>query len=153
VEPRLPSSKKKQDFPLDYIKMIRDVISKNFKKTKGKKVIVEGAIYNEEVCLRIGFIDPGAIKQVNFEASVDYSVKKKNIMEQIYLALDALGSLIEQYFHADGDIEVPKSWHEFKLDDKFVHLQVSSINNELESKAAKLLKLKVDDDKDPEDEN
>jgi hypothetical protein len=139
--PRLKTSIKKTAFPLDYIKMVKDVIQKNFKKnTANKDVVVEGAIYNEEVLVRIGFREKKSIVQMNFEASVEHSMKKKNIMEQIYLALDGLGAMIDEYFKADGDIELPKTWTEFKLDGKLVYLQTSTENSDLESQADELLK-------------
>jgi hypothetical protein len=140
-EPRLKTSFKKTDFPIDYIKMVRDVIQKNFKKNlKDKEVLVEGFIYNEEVLLRIGFRGKKALTQFNFEASVIYSMKTKNIMDQIYLALDGLGAMIDQYFKASGDLELPKVWTEFKLDGKSVYLQTSAENSDLEAQADKLLK-------------
>jgi hypothetical protein len=141
LKPRLKSSLKKTEFPLDYIKMVRDIIQKNFKKdVASKDVIVEGAIYNDEVLLRIGFREKNSITQMNFEASVEHSLKKKNIMEQIYLSLDGLGAMIDEYFKADGDIELPKSWTEFKLDGKLVYLQTSTENSDLEAEADKILK-------------
>lgn len=145
MEPRLKSSTKKADFPIDYIKLIKEVIAKNFRQaSKTHDVNVVGHIYTEEIVLRIGFTEKGSIKPINFEASVDYSMKKKNIIEQIYVAVDALGSMIDQYFKADGDIELPKKWHEFKMEGNSVYLQTSTENPDLEAAADKL--LNPDDD-------
>ena len=139
MKPRLKNSLRFQEFPVDSIKMIRDLIHKNFKKdVKDKKVIVEGFIYTEEILLRVGYQSKGLI-QFNFESSIGYSAKKKDIMEQIYVSLDALGSMIEQYFKADGEIEMPKVWNEFKLDGQSIYLQTSTENTDLESAANKLL--------------
>jgi hypothetical protein len=141
LNPRLKTSLKKTELPVDYIKLVKDVIGKNFKKyLKDKDVIVEGGIYSEEVLIRIGFRTKKSIKQINFEASVLFSIKKKDIMDQIYLALDALGALIDQYFKADGEIEVPKLWTEFDLDGKKIHLQTSTENSDLEAQADEILK-------------
>jgi len=141
MEPRLKNSVKKTDLPIDYVKMVKDVIEKNFKKyLKDKTVVVEGAIYTEEVLVRIGFRAKKGIKQMNFEASVMYSVKTKNIMDQIYLALDGLGAMVDQYFQADGDIELPTLWTEFVLDQRPVYLQTSTENSSLEEEANKILK-------------
>jgi hypothetical protein len=141
MEPRLKNSVKKTDLPLDYIKMVKDVIGKNFKKyLKDLTVVVEGAIYTEEVLVRIGFRAKKGVKQMNFEASVMYSLKTKNIMDQIYLALDGLGAMIDQYFQAEGDLELPTLWTEFVLDQRPVYLQTSTENSELEDEANKILK-------------
>jgi hypothetical protein len=140
IKPRKKSSNKKQDLPLDYTKMIREVIEAQFKaQTKGKKVVIEGFIYLEEVCLRIGFQSDTGIHQVNFEASVDYSMKQKNVLGQLNKALDGLGSLMSQYFEADGDIEVPKEWHPFELDGTPVFMKVSTDNTDLEDAAEEFL--------------
>ena len=104
--------------------------------------MVEGFIYSEEILLRVGFREKSGISQMNFEASLEYSIKKKNIMTQIYLALDALGSMIDQYFKAEGDIELPIVWNEFRIDGCDVHLMTSRENSDLEAAADQFLKKK-----------
>ncbi len=147
VKPRLASSKKGMDFPVDYTKMIKDVIGKNFKKyVKDKKIVVEGFIYTEEIVARIGFVYPGGIRQRNFEASVDYSAKKKNILEQINVALDALGSMIDQWIEAEEDMELPTQWHKFEMDGKSIYLQTTTENSELEAQANKFIEPKDDEE-------
>src|SRR5579872_5479945 len=115
IQARLKTSKKGTDLPLDYIKMVKEVITKSFKKhLKGKSVIVEGKIYPEEILLRIGFKDNDSIRQKNFEASVNFSVKDKNALQQINLCIDSLGSMIDQYFKDGEEIDLPVVWTEFK---------------------------------------
>jgi hypothetical protein len=141
VIPRLKTSTRRTDFPIDYVKMVRDVIQKNFKAhLKDKDIVIEGGIYQEEVVLRIGFRTKKSIKQMNFEASVVYSMKTKNIMDQIYLALDGLGAMIDQYFQAEGEIELPTLWTEFVLDKRPMYLQTSTENSDLEGQADEILK-------------
>jgi hypothetical protein len=139
LNPRLQNSLKFQEFPIDSIRMIKEVVAKNFKAfVKEKKIIVQGLIYTEEILLRVGFQEKG-IAQQNFEASIGYSAKDKNIMEQIYAAFDAVGSMIDQYVKAGGDIELPIDWTEFKFDEKLVYLQTSKENSDLEAAANKFL--------------
>jgi hypothetical protein len=139
IKPRLKNSLRFQELPIDSIKLMKDVIQKNFKKyLKDKTIFIQGFIYTEEILLRVGFQSEG-IAQRNFEASISYSAKKKDIMERIYIALDALGSMIDQYFKAEGDIEMPITWNEFKLDGESVYLQTSNENTSLEAVANKLL--------------
>lgn len=141
IKPRLKTSKKGTELPLDYIKMVKDVISKSFKKhLKGQTVIVEGMIYPEEVLLRIGFKENTSIKQKNFESSVGFSPKEKNVLQQINLSIDALGSMIDQYFTSKEDIDLPLVWTEFKMEGKPVYLQTTGENSDLEAKADEFLK-------------
>jgi hypothetical protein len=141
MEPRLKTSKKSTDFPSDYIKLIKDVIGKNFKKyLKDKTIVAEGFIYPEEIVVRIGFKSKGAAAQRNFEASVDYSPKKKNVLDQINLAMDALGSVIDQYFKADEELDLPLTWEKFDLEGKSVYLRFTRLNPELEAQADEMLK-------------
>lgn len=121
--------------------MVKDVISKSFKKhLKSRTVIVEGMIYPEEVLLRIGFKEKDSIRQKNFEASAHFSPKEKNVLQQINLSIDALGSMIDQYFNSEEDLDLPLVWAEFKLDGKSVYLQTTGENSDLESKADAFLR-------------
>jgi len=140
MHPRLPSSKKSTEFPPDYVHLIKDLINKNFKRlSREYSIHVAGRIYKEEIITQIGFRTKGGIKQVNFEASIEYSLKPNNIMDQIYLSIDALGAMIQQYFEADGDIEMPKEWYEFDFENKKIFLRMTSENTDLEARANELL--------------
>ncbi len=121
--------------------MIKEIIGKNFKNfVKKKKVVVEGLIFESEIVMRIGFLDENnGIKQVNFEASTEYSIQSNNIMNQIYFCVDALGAMIDQYIKADEDIELPTLWTKFDIDGKAVYLQTSTENTDLETAANDLL--------------
>lgn len=140
MEPRLESSTKSTPLPADAVKPVIEAIKSNFKaQLKGRDVVVEGHIYLEEITVRIGLIEKGSIKPTNFDASINHSPKKKDAMNKLYLALDALGSMVQQYFDADGDIELPKEWHEFQLEGDSVFLKTSSDNSSLEDQANKIL--------------
>jgi len=156
MEPRLKTSKKKTEFPIDYIKLIKEVVSKNFKKPlKENRLIVEGYIFAAEILIRIGFQDKKTIAQRNFEASVEYSAKAKDIMAQIYLAIDALGAMIDQFYKSEDEDDLPSQWLEFKLDGKSVYLKSTRENSDLEAQANALLKehggLPDDEDDDIDD--
>lgn len=142
MHPRKLSSKpaQKQDFPLDYVKMIHEVLEKNFKAfAKDKNIKIDGQIYMQEIVLNLGFKNKNGIKQVNFTASVDHDMKKKNTMNQIYLAIDALGSMLSQYVEAEEDIELPTEWTEFDFEKHKVYLKFTTNNTDLDSAADKLL--------------
>ncbi len=142
MEPRKKTSvvTKKQNLPPDSLKLIKEVIEKNFKVfSKDKKTVILGDIYFEEIVVLIGFQNKTGIKQVNFIASVDHDVKKKNTMSQLYISIDALGSMILQYVEADGEIELPTEWTEFALEGQKVFMKFDTTNTDLESKANKIL--------------
>lgn len=141
MEPRLPSSRKSTDFPPDYIKLIKDVVEKNFKKVaKTHTIHPNGKIYTEEIITQIGFREKGSIRQFNFEASIGYSTKPNNIMDQIYTCIDALASMIEQYFEAEGDIEMPREWYKFDFEGKEIYLKMTGENPDLEKEADELIR-------------
>lgn len=120
--------------------MVREVIEKNYKKfCEDKKIVIDGGIFMQELCLMIGFQNKKGIKQVNFLASLDFDPKKKDIMDKLYVIVDSLGSMISQYVEADGDIELPTEWTDFTLEGHKVFLKYDTTNTELEEKANKFL--------------
>jgi hypothetical protein len=70
--PRLSSSTKWTEVPEEFLAKVRKVFTDQFKAqaTLGE-FIVDGQIYPEEVLLRVGYVENGRLKQVNFEASMD----------------------------------------------------------------------------------
>ncbi len=142
MKPRKPTSvdRLKQELPKDSVKLIGEVVSKNFSAfSKSNQVVVLGWLYPEEIILMIGFRNRDGIKQVNFSASTNHDTKKKNTMDQIYLAVDAIGSMVQQYIDAEGDIELPHEWTEFSLEGQKVYMMSDTVNTDLESKANALL--------------
>ncbi|MBK9293925.1 MAG: hypothetical protein IPM57_05690 [Oligoflexia bacterium] len=140
MKSRKVSSQKPQELPFDFIKMVRDVVEKNYKKfCFDKKVVIDGGIYMQEITFMVGFANKSGVKQVNFCASMDFDLKKKDIVERLNTMLDSLGSMIEQYVEADGDIELPTEWTDFELDGKKIFLKFDTTNTELETKADELL--------------
>ncbi len=80
--PRLPTSTQWTEVPEDFLAKVRQVFQTQFKtKATGGEFIADGQIYPDEVLLRIGYVESGRLKQINFEASMD--VKKSVIDESI----------------------------------------------------------------------
>lgn len=144
MQPRLASSKKWTPFPTEFSEKIVKVFSDNFKiEAEAGEFLVEGRIYPEEVLVRVGYLESGRLRQINFEASVDYDKVKANATEKIYLAVDAVGSFMEQYFDDPDEAEegFPLQWHGFETDKNVVYLQFSTVNSKLEEEADRLLGL------------
>jgi hypothetical protein len=67
-------------------------------------------------------------------------------MQKIYVCIDALGSVMEEFFALgeEGEIDVPVHWRPFDFEDETVYLQHSTINTRLEEEADRLLALHAD---------
>lgn len=159
MQPRLKSSKKWTSFPKEYAEQIQGVFSENFKQQlQGKKLVIEGRIYPEEVMLRVGIQKSGELRQTNFEVSMDYSPKEKDALERIHNCVDAAASMMMDYFEGEGDVDFPLSWTSYPFQKQTIYLKTSSENSELEAAANKLLGVEddalvqeTDDDEEPLD--
>lgn len=146
MQPRLKTSKKWTSFPKEYTDQIKAVFEENFEPDlDDEKVEVEGRIYSSEVLLRVGLVKPGRLRQANFEASMDYSTKSKDALERIHNAVDAVASMIADYFENEAEADLPLSWKEYPFQGKTVFLQYSTMNAELEKQADALLGELSDD--------
>jgi hypothetical protein len=81
----------------------------------------------------------GEIRYNNFEVSVDHSSEKQNTISQIHLAVDAIASLMMDYFADEESHEMPYAWQEYPFQSEKIWLQYSSENSDLEAQANKLL--------------
>lgn len=119
---------------------IRLVFQESFAQSLGASVlVVEGKIFAEEICLRVGFREPGALRQNNFEISVDFNPTKDNAIEKIYQCIDAVAMLMTSMFEGTPASDYPNTWKQYEFEKKPVFFQFSTINTDLESEANRLL--------------
>lgn len=145
MQPRLKSSKKWTAFPKEYSDQIQGVFTENFAaQLADGKLIIEGRIYPGEVTLRVGIQKKGELRQRNFEVSMDYSSKDKDVIDRINNCVDAAASVMMDYFENDGEMDLPLVWKAFPFEKQTVYLQTSTENTELEAEANKLLGLEDD---------
>ena len=139
--PRLNSSKKWTSLPPELIAQILTVFEEAFEKQKmSGEFIAEGRIYQNELMFRMGYIESGRLKQVNFEVSLDFNSAKQNALEQIHLAIDCAASMVESYFaEPESFDDMPTSWKPLELDGRKLFVQVSTENTKLEEQANALL--------------
>lgn len=143
MNPRKKESKKWSTLPPELSKQIKTVFEENFKsQLQGKTLKVEGRIYPTEVLMRIGINTAGELRYQNFEVSIDHSPEKQNTIQMITIAVDAIASLIFDYFDKEEIHEMPYVWQEYPFEKHTLWLQFSSVNSDLESQANKLLGLK-----------
>ena len=155
--PRLKTSKKWTAFPNEYVRQIEQAFLENFSaELQNAKLIVQGRIYPSEIMLRVGFLEKGRLTQNNFEVSLDLGKDKNAIMDKIHLAIDAIGSLMHEFFESDGTMELPRIWKEFEFNKTKLYLQFNGENTDLEQEANKLLGLEqvdlLNETKDDDDE-
>jgi hypothetical protein len=164
--PRLASSKQWTDLPKEFTDKICQIFNDQFKiEVQHGSFLVEGRIYPQEIVIRLGYLEGGRLKQINFEASLDIprpktpeelaetkslaesmeagTEKKTGTMDLIYTGIDALGSLMEEYFETDDEdeLDVPPQWKEYDFEGDQVYLQYSTLNTRLEQEADRLLGL------------
>ena len=146
MNPRKKESKKWSQIPPELAKQIKTVFEENFKtQLTGKSLKVEGRIYPTEILMRIGINVKGELRFQNFEVSVDHSSEKQNTVSQIHIAVDAIASLMLEYFDNGEDHEMPYTWQEYPFEKQTIWLQYSSENSDLEAEADKLLGLTDED--------
>lgn len=161
LKPRHAASKSWTPLPEDFAAKIKTVFNQQFQKESATgEFLLEGRIYPDEILLRMGYLELGRLRQINFEASMDVPLVQETIDEEsaegdeesltitrLYTSIDALGSLMEEYFQK-GDLEemdVPRSWRPFDFEGETVYLQYSTVNSKLEAEADRLLGLLGDD--------
>ncbi len=155
--PRLNTSKKWTSIPQEYIDQIKQVFSENFAEhLLGAKLIVQGRIYQQEILLRVGYLEKDRLAQSNFEVSIDYkSSSSDQIMEKIHTAIDAVGSIMNEYFEMEQNLDLPRVWKEFEFNKTKLYIQFSTENTDLEQQANELLGVTEDqilNDNDESDE-
>lgn len=149
MQPRLMTSLQWTPFPQEFADKILQVFSENFGgRAAGGEFLVDGRIYPQEILVRIGYLAKGRLRQVNFEASMEYSMEKgdeKNeaqpAQKAIYACVDMLGSVFEEYLASEtqDEIEFPLHWQAYDFEDSIVWLQHSTVNTRLEAEADKWL--------------
>lgn len=157
MRPRRPNSDptKAGKIPPELVKMIADEMKQEHKEFLADKVIViDGLIFQDEIYLSVGFREKDALRQINFEASVDFDVENMKAIDRINLAVDAIDTMVTDYITVDGDIELPFDWKAFDYDGVTLFLRHNTENTEIEKLTEEFLKQhpEVEDLPDPESE-
>lgn len=161
-QPRLPSSLKSTELPAEFLTKVTKVFTDQFpRETAAGEFIVDGRVYPEEIVMRAGYLESGRLRQINFEVSVDLpkhdpaaasasledggeeETAESKTMTRIYLAIDALGSLMEEYFQegSEEEMDLPLRWREMDFEGEQIYLQHSTINTRLEEEADRILRM------------
>lgn len=146
MDARLKTSTKWTPFPQELVAQIEEVMTESYEDYDlGGRFVVEGAIYPEELFLRIGLNKPNQLRQDNLEASVDYvsdSEKNEKAIEKIHMLVDFLGQAWETFLEDEPEIsEMPLEWKEERFEKQAVFFKYSSTNSDLEKQADELLEL------------
>ncbi len=146
MNPRTKTSQKWTDLPQELKTQISSIFKQNFAEQLGEttEVRTEGRVYTSEILLRVGIHRQGELKFSNFEVSIDHKNDPEKVVELIYIAVDAIASLMTEYFENDEEIELPYTWMEYPFNGQKVWLQFSTNNPDLEAEADRLLGLADD---------
>ena len=141
MNPRYKSNKKWTEFPSDLSDSISNIFKQNFVKQLGTEteVHVSGRFYEKEILVQIGLHKKGELRYSNFEVSLDHKNESDKVIELIYIAVDAIASLMVEFFENDESIELPYTWMEYPFNEYVVWLQFSTENPQLKDAADKLL--------------
>ena len=156
MQPRLPSSLKWTPVPSDFDAKVISVFTDQFpSEADAGEFVAEGRLYAEEILLRVGYLEKGRLRQLNFETSISYSQEKKNATERLYRCVDAAASMMEEYFVSlersagagaveDGlpeALDLPSQWRPYEFEGETIYMQTSTVNSRLENEADRLLGL------------
>jgi len=141
MQPRLSSSKKWTAIPKELVVQIKNVFKKSFQQHIGNgTVTADGRIYPEEIVISVGVKLPEQkLKESHWLVSIGYKKGKDDVLKLLNLALDAQGSLFEQFFTSENDYDFPRTWAEVDFEGRKIYVQYSTVNEELEAEADKLL--------------
>lgn len=140
MNPRLKSSKKWTAFPKEYSDQIQAVFKENFAQyLADADLIIEGRIYQDEIMLRVGYLEKGRLTQANFEISMNYSREKQDAVKRIHNCVDAAASMMLDYLENEGQVDFPYTWKEVPFQGQKIYMQFNTENSSLEAEANKLL--------------
>jgi hypothetical protein len=147
MNPRKKESKKWSALPPELSQQIKTLFEESFSEyLTEKKLKVEARIYPTEVLMRVGINYKGEIRYHNFEVSIDHDPKKQNTVTQIHVAVDAIASLLLEFFDLEQEHEMPLVWQEYPFEKQKIWLQYTSTNTDLEAEANRLLGIKEGDE-------
>lgn len=130
--------------PEEFAFKVLSALEKEFpEQSKVGEFITEGKIFDSEILVRIGYLENGRLRQINFEASLDYDRERtEDIIENFYICIDALAGWMHQYFEQvakDEDVDLPLVWRASDFKNNTVFFQYSTVNSRLEQEADRLL--------------
>lgn len=105
--PRLSSSIKWSEIPDEFLAKVRAVFQGQFKAQAAVgEFIVDGQIYTEEVVLRVGYVEQGRLKQINFEASMNLKGASNKAFSAAPTDITADGEVLAPQFETQNADEV-----------------------------------------------
>ncbi len=134
--------------PEEFSFKVLSALEKEFEeRMKNGEFIVEGKLFEDEILIRIGYIENGRLRQMNFEASIDFDRDKATALDKFYTCIDCLGVWMRETFKNldhDENLDLPLSWRATDFQGQTVFLQYSSVNSRLEQEANRLLGIASD---------
>ncbi len=150
MNPRNLSKAPWTSLPEEFAFKVLSALEKEFpEQSKVGEFIAEGKMFDTEILIRIGYLENGRLRQINFEASLDFDREKaENMIENFYICIDSLAVWMHQYFDhiaKDEDVDLPLVWRASDFKNNTVFFQFSTVNSRLEQEADRLLGVLADD--------
>ena len=128
--------------PKEYCQHIQSVLE-NYFMSKLSKVrwIIEGRIYEKEICILSGFTKEKELQQKNIILSIDFDPQKDRCQKKIEDCMNLLANILEHHLKLKSRWPHSPKWYKalspFKKGE--VYFQTSTVNTELEEAANRIL--------------
>jgi len=150
------TEEKGNDIPLDYSRMVKEVIGRNFenglkllaKRLESPEIHVNGKIYPDEIVLSVSIGSPKKLWANTFHASSDFDPKASSPKadEVLGVCLDGIGAILSHYLldakpEKMNDLvtestalmnDAPLTWTEFEVAKKTVFIKADKTNPSLD---------------------
>lgn len=147
MQPRQETSTRWTAFPPELKSQIQDVFREHFvQRLAQHELVIEGRIFPEELCLRVGFLQTKTQLQSNFEGSVDIATGGADAVAKIHLLVDFLATTIEAHTLEEASEQLPLTWAEHQFENQTVYLQYNRENSDLTRQANELLGIAPDEE-------
>lgn len=139
MDPRNNQSTAWTALPEDFKNQVLKLLMDHFKAQSQKgQFSLDGRIYKTEILIRMGYLESGHIRPIQFDLSIDYDSEKSQALQHFETLIDLGASLLDTYFR-DPQQEFPFQWQTVDFEGTEVFIRQETTNSELERQANELL--------------
>jgi hypothetical protein len=149
IEPKNKNNSAFTKLPQELLETITAVFDENFEEqAKIGKFIAFGQVHQNEMVLRIGYVEDGSIGQINFDTSNVASGSEAQIIASLEEMVFATKELFLDYFKNKNLESFSYHWNPLTASEKAgqVYYKLDSTNTSLEKEANALLGENFDSD-------
>jgi len=142
IEPKNKNNSAFTKLPLELLETISEVFNENFEEqARSGEFVTFGQVHQSELILRVGYLEKGTIKQVNFDTSNVASGSEAQIIASLEEMVFATKELFLDYFKNSNLENFSYHWNPLTASEKSgqVYYKLDMTNTELEKQANALL--------------